>query len=142
MSAQQELPQVCIVDDDEDIRHSLRLLFEDAGYPVSEAADGQAALDLLRATDECTVVLLDMVMPGGSGLDVLRAAAANDALTTKHAFVLVTATPNVRDIEARRLLRRLRVPVVAKPFDIDELHEVVMQAADRVRLTADGCRVV
>lgn len=142
MPTQQELPPVCIVDDDEDIRLSLRLLLEDAGYTVFEAADGRAALDLLRRSEDCTVVLLDMVMPSGSGLDVLRAVAADDALAAKHALVLVTATPNVQDHEARRLLDRLRVPVVAKPFDIDHLHETVVRAAERVRQTADGCRVV
>jgi CheY-like chemotaxis protein len=109
---------------------------------VFEAADGRAALDHLRAAGECTIVLLDMVMPGGSGLDVLRAVAADQALAAKHAIVLVTATPSVRDPEARRLLERLRVPVVAKPFDIDELHEVVAREASRVKQTAEGCQVV
>ena len=135
-------PPVCIVDDDEDIRLALRLLLEDAGYTVSEAADGRAALELLRASAARAVVLLDMVMPGGSGLDVLRAVAADTELSTKHAFALVTATAHVRDAEARRLLRRLHVPIVAKPFDIDHLHDVVVRAADRVRPTADGRRAV
>jgi YesN/AraC family two-component response regulator len=56
--------RVLIVDDDEDIRHTLRLLFEVENYDViGEAADGKEGL-LMAMTDRPDIVLLDYRMPG------------------------------------------------------------------------------
>ena len=61
---------VLIVDDEDSIRDMLRRALERAAYHTLPAADGQEALDLM-SSDECEVVLLDIRMPGMSGLDVL-----------------------------------------------------------------------
>ena len=119
----------------------LRFLLEDAGYTVHDSATGSQALAYLRGRADCTVVLLDMVMPGGSGLDVLRAFDADAALAARHAVVLITATPNIRDAEALALIRRLNVPILGKPFDIDDLRDAVRAAAARVRDHSVGCQV-
>jgi CheY-like chemotaxis protein len=137
----ESLPPICVIDDDEDIRLTLRFLLEDAGYTVHDDATGGGALEHLRAQEDCTVVLLDMVMPGGGGLDVLRAFDADRALAAKHAVMLITATPNIRDAEALALIRRLNVPILGKPFDIDDLRDMVRAAAARVRASATGCEV-
>src|SRR5262249_60635468 len=69
---------ILVAEDDEDLRAALRRLLIDDGYVVVEAATGSAALEYLaRAADEHAglpdVVLLDFVLPGFSGLGVLRA---------------------------------------------------------------------
>lgn len=66
--------QVAIVDDHQIVRTGFReLLSEDASINIAfEAATGDEALEKLRAT-QCGVLLLDISLPGKSGVDVLRA---------------------------------------------------------------------
>jgi two-component system, NtrC family, nitrogen regulation response regulator NtrX len=63
-------PCILIIDDEEDIRKSLRMILEYEGYQVSAAASPQEGLDALRKEDP-DVVLLDIKMPQMDGLDVL-----------------------------------------------------------------------
>lgn len=66
-----ERPTVLVVDDDDDIVALLRDFLEAAGYAVLTAQDGAAALALLdTARPDC--LLLDVMMPGQSGFDVVR----------------------------------------------------------------------
>ncbi len=63
---------VLVIDDDTAARGYTRDLLEQSGYSVSEASDGEAALERVkRAMPEC--IVLDLVMPGLSGFDTLRA---------------------------------------------------------------------
>ncbi|QSQ24895.1 response regulator [Pyxidicoccus parkwayensis] len=64
--------RVLVVDDDADWREFLRLSLEDLGYEATEAADGQEALDTLKRGDRYGVMLLDLNMPGMSGLEVVE----------------------------------------------------------------------
>ena len=64
--------KVLVVDDDADWREFLRLSLEDLGYETFEAADGQEALDTLKRGDRYGVMLLDLNMPGMSGLEVVE----------------------------------------------------------------------
>ncbi len=64
--------KVLVVDDDADWREFLRLSLEDLGYEAFEAADGQEALDTLKRGDRYGVMLLDLNMPGMSGLEVVE----------------------------------------------------------------------
>jgi len=65
------LKRVLIVDDDQDIRLALRALLRDAGYEVvGEAPDGMKAMELMEK-HKPSIVLLDISMPGTSGLDVM-----------------------------------------------------------------------
>ena len=62
------LSHILIVDDDPDIRNVLKLLLNDH-YVVSEAADGMAAVEHIKAHPETDLVILDVMMPGLSGLE-------------------------------------------------------------------------
>lgn len=64
--------RVLVVDDDADWREFLKLCLEDLGYEAIEACDGQEALASLSRGERYGVVLLDLNMPGMSGLDVVR----------------------------------------------------------------------
>jgi CheY-like chemotaxis protein len=70
-------PRVLIVDDDPEIRESMRMVLEDEGYHVREAADGVAALDELHRDQQPCVVLLDLMMPRMNGWEFLGAAASD-----------------------------------------------------------------
>lgn len=128
----QEKQAVLVVDDHATIREILGLILEEGGYRVCEAADGRPALQQLRASREPMVVLLDMEMPGMDGFQVMQAVAADEVLVTQHAYVLVTASSRTLPLAFVTLLRRLGVPIIPKPFDIDELLEAVAQAVARL----------
>lgn len=127
------MAHVLIVDDDEDIRLAMRTLLEDiAGHTVDEAADGQAALDLLRASEERYVVLLDLLMPRLDGLEVLQRVAADERLAARHAYVLVTVSRKAESADFAASLA-LAVSVVPKPYDMDVLLETVSEASRQIQ---------
>ncbi len=63
--------RILVVDDEENIRKSLKMILEYEGYSFLEAADGEEALDILEETVALDIVLLDIKLPGRSGLEVL-----------------------------------------------------------------------
>lgn len=62
---------VLVVDDDEQIRNLLRLYLERGGHRVTEAADGNEALERARS-EKVDLVLLDVMLPGVDGLEICR----------------------------------------------------------------------
>ena len=65
-------PTLLVVDDDPDIRETIMLVFEESGYNVLEASNGQEALTVMRESPRGLVVLLDNYMPVLDGEGVLR----------------------------------------------------------------------
>ena len=129
------LPRLLVVDDDRAIRETLRFLLEDAGYDVSEAPDGLAALRHLRESVGPVVVLLDMMMPQLDGAGVLQAVAEDSRIARRCAFIMITAGTQTLPLQLGRLLSHLNVPdipVVRKPFDIDELLVVIERVMARL----------
>ena len=108
-------PTVLVVEDEPDLRDLLRTVFEDEGFHVLCAANGEDGWDLWRRRSP-TVVVSDVMMPALDGYGLLR--RLQDALkTTCPPMVLMTAAPPRSD--------SLPVPLVAKPFDIGELVALV-----------------
>ena len=60
------LEKVLIIEDDDDIREGVRILLEGEGYNITEAENGMQGLKLL--TEDTDIVILDIMMPGISGL--------------------------------------------------------------------------
>ncbi len=81
------LPEVLIVDDDRLMRTMLRDALADVPCVIAEADSGDAALGRIRERRPA-VVLLDLVMPGLSGLEVLRALKTATPPTTSRILVL------------------------------------------------------
>jgi CheY-like chemotaxis protein len=126
-------PHALVVDDDDDLRTSLRYLLEMEGYEVEEARDGLEALDRLRTSEQALVVLLDLMMPRLNGMEVLNAVAADERLAERHAYLIVTANRDKIQPPFSGLLRRLDVPVVMKPYDVDEILAVVAKITRRLQ---------
>jgi EAL domain-containing protein (putative c-di-GMP-specific phosphodiesterase class I)/CheY-like chemotaxis protein len=84
-------PQVLIVDDEEGLREVYGEILDRAGYDVSGAGDGPAALELIRRR-QFAVVLSDIVLPGMDGIQVLRAVRERDLDTP---VLLMTANPGL-----------------------------------------------
>lgn len=131
-SLHQRHSPVLIVDDEGDIRESLRGLLEDEGYVVAEAADGVAGLDHLRASAEPHVVLLDFKMPRMNGAELLQIIAADAHLAGRDAFILITANLPAFTPDITALLAQLSIPVVTKPFDLARLLLAVEDAERRL----------
>jgi CheY-like chemotaxis protein len=115
---------VLVADDDPDVRESLRLILEDAGYGVVEAADGIAALDALYMNVVPFIVLLDVLLPHMSGYEVLLHVAADPVLRTRHAYCLLTAVQLTDERIGPRfndLITRLDGAILSKPFDLETL---------------------
>jgi CheY-like chemotaxis protein len=129
--AQDAMPRILIVDDDDAIRETLREALEDEGYEVAEASNGLDALEKLRASREGMVVLLDHLMPKLDGIGMLRVIQADPLLASRHAYILLTARARMT-MPVRELSTALAVSVVRKPFDLEVLFQTIGQAAKRL----------
>jgi CheY-like chemotaxis protein len=106
---------VLVVEDDASLRNSVRLILEHKGYDVTLARDGVVALEKARAT-AFDVILMDIRMPGMSGVEVFEAIRAE---SLGPAVVFITAYA-MNDVESR-LLEEGVVDVLRKPVDVDRL---------------------
>jgi len=127
---------ILIADDDPAIRLVLRHRLEAEGYSVEEAADSTAALEALR-TNRFDVAILDIIMPGVGGLEVLSSAKAQDLRTL---IIVVTAASTMNN--AVEAMKRGAHDYLTKPFAnldlvaaaVARAIEVAAQAADLDRL--------
>jgi two-component system, sensor histidine kinase and response regulator len=71
---------VLVVDDESDIRESLRDFLEEEGYAVAVASNGREALDLLRRVPLPSAIILDIIMPLMSGTELYTAIKADPVL--------------------------------------------------------------
>ena len=111
------MARILVADDDADIRELVQLKLESAGHEVVVAVDGEAALASLRAARP-DLALLDVMMPGRSGLEVLDAVRADPALADLP-VVLLTARAHAADVEAA--IRSGVDDYVVKPFSPRDL---------------------
>ena len=112
--------RILVVDDDRAIRHAMSTLLEGAGHLVVQAADGPAALAELGLPVPFDVMLLDVGLPGMSGLDVLTHVAF---LASPPRVIMITA-----DDTPETLLKAVRGQAdrfITKPFKPDTIVEAV-----------------
>lgn len=126
------MANVLIVEDDGVLRETIRDLLTARSHDVAVVGKSAQALEILRTTHARTVVVLDLRLPDGTGLDVLRGVVADPSITAQVAFVLLTAYPHMvpplTGAEAADFLR-VSVPVVAKPFKSAVLMAQIEKAA-------------
>ncbi len=115
---------VLVVDDEEGVRASFRVLLKDE-FTVLEAEDGEQALEVLRR-HEVDVVMLDQRLPGEPGIDVLSRIKALDPLVV---VVLATAVHDVRT--AVEAIKRGAYDYITKPFDVEDIELLVRRALDK-----------
>ena len=84
-------PHILVVDDDSVARRIARRTLEQAGYKVSESADGETALRRLREDDPYSLVVLDLDMPHVGGREVVR-EVRNSAATAGLPVLVLTGT--------------------------------------------------
>jgi two-component system, NtrC family, response regulator AtoC len=130
MTAPRERATVLVADDDAIIRGNLALLLRTEGYTVVEAIDGLRAAQSL-ADPAVALVLLDLKMPGKSGMDVLR--EHQDRLEETPVIVVTALGGSAAAIEAMKLGA---YDYITKPFDLDEVLFTVRRALTQRALVA------
>jgi len=105
---------VLLVDDDATSRRLARSLLEHAGHCVTEAADGDVALEMLRSGAACCLIVLDLTMPRMDGRQVLEAVRASAATAALPVVVLTGAEDQATEIE---LLDAGADDYIRKPID-------------------------
>jgi DNA-binding NtrC family response regulator len=126
------MPDILLVEDKESLRRVLRLTMEHAGYTVSECADArEAGAEIARAPYR--LVLTDLRMPHGSGLDVLRAARAADPDVP---VVVMTAFGSID--EAVQAMKDGAHDFLQKPVDSNHLLLLIERALEQARLRTEN----
>ena len=113
--------KILVADDEPNIVISLEYLFKREGYTVLVARDGQEALDRITR-EKPDLVLLDVMMPIKTGLEVLQAVRASDELRPTKILML---TAKGRDTDITKGLALGADAYMTKPFSTRELVEKV-----------------
>jgi two-component system, NtrC family, nitrogen regulation response regulator NtrX len=119
---------VLVVDDDADIRRTLRGVLEDEGYSVAEAPGGAGALEALEQR-RFDAVLLDIKMAGMSGLDALPMIREQAPHT---AVIIVSGEATISN--AVQATKRGAFDFIEKPVDPEHLLRVLAQAVQLTEL--------
>ncbi|HEX8130718.1 MAG TPA: sigma-54 dependent transcriptional regulator [Pyrinomonadaceae bacterium] len=126
------MPDILLVEDKDSLRRVLRLTLEHAGYTVAECADArEAAAEISRAPYR--LVLTDLRMPHGSGLDVLHAARAADPDVP---VVVMTAYGSID--EAVQAMKDGAHDFLQKPVDSNHLLLLIGRALEQARLRTEN----
>jgi two-component system alkaline phosphatase synthesis response regulator PhoP len=129
---------VLVVDDEASVRAMLGYLLADEGYDVREASDGAEAITSLAAgAPDC--MILDLMMPGIDGIEVLRTRRARDLAPDARVLIL-TAKTDTRDavwcwelgadeylnkpIEPEQLCREVKQLLARTPAELQHRREV------------------
>ena len=125
--------RLLIVDDEEAARYGIRRALSTFGYNVSEADSAEAARALIKQ-QEPDLMLLDVNLPGISGLDLLReikSANGNGPLV-----IIVTAHGSER--MAVEAVKAGAYDYLSKPFELDDLRLVIKNAAETIELRREN----
>src|SRR5688572_3064311 len=120
--------RVLVVDDEENLRHMLQILLRREAYETVGAASVESALDEL-STRPFDVVLVDLRMPGRSGLELVDEVRRRKLDTT----VVVMTAYGSKEV-AIEAMKRGAYDYLSKPFEPDELVLLLRKAEERERL--------
>ena len=123
---------ILIVDDEEILQDVLTSLLTKEGYSTLSAETGREALDLL-AKEEVELILLDLMLPDTSGLEVLKRVRASDP---DQVVIVITAFSSIEGaIEA---MREGAFHYIPKPFKNEEVLLTIRKGLDQHRLTSEN----
>jgi DNA-binding response OmpR family regulator len=122
-----EAPLVLVADDEDDIRSLVSFRLKRAGYDVITAADGEEAL-LLATTRLPDLVVLDMMMPKATGLEVTR--SMREQATTKD-IPIILLTARAQEADVARGFDAGADDYVKKPFSPQDLQARVQALLER-----------
>lgn len=124
--------KLIIVDDERIVRESLKHWFEEEGYIIDTAENGNEALQKF-SVNKYDLALIDMKMPGMTGLELLKKIRAIDENCIS---ILITAFASVPT--AIQALKDGAYDYVTKPVDPDELNNIVKNALESIKLKTEN----
>jgi len=127
--------RILVVDDERSMQEFLEIFFRREGYHVVTAGDLETARAHLEE-DEFDVVITDIQMPGGSGLDLLRAA---HEVSPESIVIMITAFASTET--AIGAMKEGAYDYITKPFKVDEIRIVVEKALEKKLLSSENRRL-
>jgi DNA-binding response OmpR family regulator len=122
--------EIMVVDDDQDLRESIAEVLSEAGFAVTEASRGEEALEHL-AHKNFDLVLLDLIMPGLSGLELMGRIREK---SPRMPVIMITAFASVDNAVAA--MRQGASDYITKPFRIDALLASVGRVLEEARFAS------
>jgi two-component system, OmpR family, phosphate regulon sensor histidine kinase PhoR len=128
--------RILVVDDEQGIRAGCRRVLEEEGYQVIEAEDGSSGLAKAKA-ESCDLLLVDMMMPGISGLDLIAQVHEFDP-----EIILIVITGYATIESTVDAMKRGAFDYIPKPFSPEALVNVVQRGLEMrsLRLEAKALR--
>ncbi|HDK26708.1 MAG TPA: sigma-54-dependent Fis family transcriptional regulator [Candidatus Atribacteria bacterium] len=126
------MEKIFVVDDEQNIRKMLVRVLSSEGYTIKEAANGLEALKKLEG-ENCSLVLLDLKMPGLNGIEILRKIKEYDPNLP---VIMMSAYGSIA--EAVEAMKLGALDYLIKPFDIEELKIIVKRAIKQYELKVEN----
>jgi two-component system, NtrC family, nitrogen regulation response regulator NtrX len=125
------MPRILIIDDEKNIRRTLREILEYENFKVDEAADGQEGLNMAQK-EKYDVILTDIKMPKMDGIEVL------DKLMQQGVDIPIVMISGHGNIEtAVEAVKKGAFDFIAKPLDLNRLLVTIRNAMDRSQLVTE-----
>lgn len=122
------MKRILIVDDDKELRSHVAEILKGAGYHTDEASSGSAAVTRAAAATY-DIILLDMIMPKGSGLEAL---AEIRKVAPRAKVIMITAFATIEN--AVDAMKRGACDFISKPFKINELLMTIRRVLEESRV--------
>lgn len=116
--------RILVADDEPHIGRIIQMKLEQGPFEVVLAEDGEAALEAIERDPEIALVVLDLMMPKLSGLDVLARVRANELTRTLPTVILTAAG---EEDQERNAMRLGATEFLTKPFSPKKLYTMVAQ---------------
>ena len=128
------MPQqhILIIDDEDNMRHMLKVMLSKAGYDVETAVDGIDALEHMEVSD-FNFILCDLKMPRMDGITFLKTAKKKYPDKT---FIMMSAYGNIET--ALEAMKNGAYDYISKPFKTDEVLLTLKKAEERERLKEEN----
>jgi two-component system sensor histidine kinase/response regulator len=127
--------KVLVIDDDEALQKSCSMVFSAEGYAIEQALDGLSGLE--KYVDfEPDVVLVDLMMPGVDGMEVLKRLASLDP---DNVAIVITGYGTIQS--AVEAMKRGAYDFLPKPFSPDQLRIIVKRGLERRRFIKETARL-
>ena len=129
------MARVLVVDDERSMQEFLEIFLRSEGYEVETAGDVQSAT-LHVENDDFDIVISDMQMPDGTGIDVLHATHEHSPETV---VIMITAFASTENAIAA--MKDGAYDYITKPFQVDELRIVIEKAIEKKILASENRRL-